>query len=363
MRDELAGRLLDSLLDWSTQEQAEWVPDLQQLASHKFDNYEGFSVGERFFESLARWLSQFPDQADRHRLIRFIREKLVFISRDEMNHAIECAYPDVIRRAQIRDVAEELSIPSYKVKTITESVEFRTLRRKTLYFGLSDGARLDRFRRSNPELSHEQFWLVPELGRQAQSGMAEKLAEAIAKLGLSQPPQFKQVVLVDDFYGSGTSLLRKEKNEWKGKLVRARNHIHDLQATEGDLEQLVAPDARVRLVIYVASAQAEEHVNGLLQDFEPGWDLLVVQRLPSTLRVTDEDIIRLCEWFFDPVLVDEHKGSAPLGYRDAALPLVLTHNTPNNSISILWADSVGREGGLERRAIFPRYERHHVERP
>jgi hypothetical protein len=95
------------------------------------------------------------------------------------------------------------------------------------------------------------------------------------------------------------------------------------------------------------------------------WSLRVVQELPSTMRVDVEakDFADLAERYYDEVLTDEHKGRAPLGYSDCALPLVLSHNTPNNSVSLLWADTTQEEGGLDRKAIFPRYERHHKDRP
>jgi hypothetical protein len=363
MRDELSGQLLDKLLTWSSDEQAQWMADLRRLAAYKYDDYEGFAAGERFFESFARWLGQFESPDARRRLVTFIRSELIFISRDELNHAIACVYPDFIKRALVIQVAEELALSPFDVHQIVGSIAFRSLRRKTLYLGLSDGARLDRLRRASPELSHEQFWLSPELGPHAISTMREKLEEAMTEHGLEGDPKFRQVVFVDDFYGSGTSLLyRKDDRSWGGKLARARLHVVD-DLRSGD-NQLLEDEARVIVVIYVASAQAEAHINEVLAEFEPTWQLHVVQQLPPDLPVTDTDLTELCEWFFDDVLIDKHKKQrVPLGYMNAALPLVLHHNTPNNSISPLWADSTDRAGGDNRHALFPRYERHHVDRP
>lgn len=362
MRDEVAGRLLDQLLTWSPDEQARWMADLRRLANHKYDSYEGFSAGERFFESLARWLSQFDSPAERRRLISFLRHELIFISSQEMTQAIACVYPDFIKRDLILRVAHELGISPYSVRTVVGSDAFRTLRRKTLYLGLSDGARLDRLRRSSPELSHEQFWLSPELGSHAVETMKEKLADAIDDQQLLGEPQFRHVVFVDDFYGSGTSLLHKKRGVWGGKLGRARAHLND--DLRGGEDPLLEENAEVTVVIYVASQQAEEHIQTAMALFEPSWRLKVIQRLPLEVACDEPDMVAVCEGFFDPVLVDKHKKvPTPLGYGDAALPLVLHHNTPNNSLSILWADSTDREGSLDRHALFRRYERHHVDRP
>lgn len=362
MNDELAGRLLDELMDWTDEEQAEWMAKLRRLASYKYDHYARFAPGERFFESLARWLVQFDDPQDRRRLITFVRKELVFLSRDELNHAIACAYPDFIKPDLIAAVSKELDAPRWRVRQVVESPEFKALRRRTLYLGLSDGARLDQLRRLSPELSHEQFWLTPELGANAQTAMTKKLGEALEKLGVGDEPRFRRIVFVDDFYGSGTSLLHEKSEDnssvWGGKLTRAGTHVEDLQEAD-----ILEPEPHVTVLLYLASAHAEAHIRASLQRFQPGWELRVVQQLPDDLGVTDHDLLRLCEEFFDPALADEHKGQVPYGYGEVALPLVLHQNTPNNSVCLLWADTTQQEGSQVRRALFPRYERHHVDRP
>lgn len=362
VRDELAGQLLDKLFDWTNQERAEWMADLSVMANYKFDHYEGFSVGERFFERLARWLVQFENADDRRRLVDFVRGELVFISRDEMNQAILGAYPHHIKPILIRQAAEALSLPQHRLAAITGSPEFGEIRRKTLFLGLSDEARLDQLRRSSSELSHEQFSLSAELGDYAKQSMVEKLAAALVSQGATgSAAVFQHIVLVDDFYGSGTSLIdQREDNQWKGKLVRAKNHLADLASAE---PPVVVREPTVTVLLYVASHQAKAHIRGLLGRYQPTWNLVIIQELPDSLRVSDPHLRRICDDFFDPVMEDEHKGAAPHGYKDASLPVVLFHNTPNNSISPLWSDTENVPGSKDRRALFPRYERHHADRP
>jgi hypothetical protein len=62
--------------------------------------------------------------------------------------------------------------------------------------------------------------------------------------------------------------------------------------------------------------------------------------------------------YYDPDIYDEHfaKGGAPdarYGYADCGLPLVLHHNTPNNSVALLMSYE-----GLKFRGLFPRIQRH-----
>lgn len=44
-----------------------------------------------------------------------------------------------------------------------------------------------------------------------------------------------------------------------------------------------------------------------------------------------------------------------LGFDECALPLVLSHNTPNNSLPILWQDS---DNNNQFKGLFPRISRH-----
>jgi hypothetical protein len=335
MRDELAERVLAHVMSWEPAQITEFGACLQDLARYKYDEYEGFGPGEKFVESLAAWLWQL-EPAERADAIRFVITSLVFVSRLELDHVISMVYPDVIRPILTRRAAEELRLPPYKISKIVDSREFRELERKTLVLGLADGSRLDRLRRASPKLSHEQVYLAPEIGDGTRRSMRQKLTEALQKLDLDGPAEFRQVMLVDDFAGSGYTLLHPSNGGWGGKLIRLKSH----------LDQLI-----------------REHIDraGL------GWDLRVVQIFPDSLSQIGNPIATLSQKYFDPVLRDEHKakgGSDPsLGFGGLALPVVLHHNTPNNSVGLLWADTSERDDSAHRHALFPRRERHNPERP
>src|SRR3546814_12324535 len=87
--------------------------------------------------------------------------------------------------------------------------------------------------------------------------------------------------------------------------------------------------------------------------------------LPASLKLRqgqDDAMLALCEKYYDHGLylrLIEHAGEAEqkdlkLGYADCALPLILEHNTPNNSIPLLWAETDGGEHGpamLDRKRV------------
>ena len=78
MKDELAERLLSKVMNWSAEQLRDHGGALQDLARYKYDEYEGFRLGEKFLESLARWLHQFEPE-ERRIAVNFVLKRLVFI--------------------------------------------------------------------------------------------------------------------------------------------------------------------------------------------------------------------------------------------------------------------------------------------
>jgi len=363
VKSELAEELLNELMGWDRASFQEKVRRLEALAAYKFDEYGNFRPGVKFLESLAAWLDQFDDPVGRAIAMDFVLERLIFISDAEMTHLVELVYPDHIDQVLRRRVAARLDCSPFAVSGIVGDHAFMAMRRRSLVLGASDGARLDRLRRSAPFLSHEQFLQSTEPPVDSISSMTTKLGEALVGWGIDLPASFEHIFLVDDFAGSGQTLLRfnADEDQHKGKLVRLATAINKLRE-----KQLVTDDVEVTVILYVATAAAKQHLSDTLAASPlPAWEVRIVQELPSWVRVDTQDaaFAELCERYYDEWFNDEHKGRAPLGYSGGALPVVLSHNTPNNSVCLLWADSTGEPGSLERRALFPRYERHHRHRP
>ena len=161
---------------WSDEEMARERAHLESLAAYKYDEYQQFSPGLRFTESLALWLDQFDEGEERKAAYRFVRERLLFVSADEMNHLVELTFPTVIRPRLITDTSKELGVDPWRVRHIVETPEYRARRRRTLVLGLSDGARTDWFRRANPEFSNEQVFHAYDVS-DAQGGRHAEGAE------------------------------------------------------------------------------------------------------------------------------------------------------------------------------------------
>jgi len=400
MKDQNAQTLLAKVMEWGDNEEAvkKHVPVLQLLSDYKYDQYQRFGPGKRFIESLALWLNQF-DQKDRDAAFRLVRDQLVYISDAELSHLVQHAYPDVIVQERVRLVAEEYGIPSYRVGAIKEHPRFKELRLKSLYLGLSDGARTNELRRASwGEIGNEQIWQAYELGEDKATDMLSELAKSLTE---DQPkldelpktadefwklydvggkeaattvlasilapeslkPKFNLIWLLDDFSGSGNTYIRfdSETGLYKGKIKRVYERL-----SRGDLSD--PSHYEIYLLLYVATQQAIDHIEYWSERFtsERGYKPLQIRVLCpigsefSLKNSIAPELKAILEnpRYYDKKASDKHikvggSQDANYGFANCALPIVLPHNTPNNSVYILWGPESFKPSGL-----FPRVSRH-----
>ena len=365
MKRELAETLLARIMDWTDQEKAQERARLETFASYKYDEYQQFSPGRRFIESLALWLAQFDEGQERRTAYDFVCSRLIFFSAAEINHLVELTFPTIIRPSLIRTASERSGVQIDRLKAIVGTAEYRSLHRRTLYLGMSDGARTDWFRRANPAISNEQVFHAYDVSQVKTANMLGKLKKDLTKLAGYEPvgdeALFENVVLIDDFTASGTSAIRFDaKDGWDGKIPTILNALADQTL----LGACVVAQPKVTIIAYIVSDQAIEHIDGLLPKlpFDGEVRFEVVCRLgpdvpldptrdAAFFAVMDRDE------YFDEEADDEHGkvggSSKRHGYANGRLPVVLNHNTPNNSVYLLWAEDVHSVRGL-----FPRVSRH-----
>jgi hypothetical protein len=358
MRDPLAERLLATVMEWSEEDVARERPILQAMAAYKYDEYQKFSPGMRFVESLALWLSQFKTVRERKIAYDFVKKKLIFCSTAELSHLVGMAYPDHVRPLLLRRAAVAAGLNAWQVAKVAGSQEFLTLQRSCLFLGLSDGARIDVFRRYNThDLSHEQVYPIYEIAAGRSEVLISKLRASLASFSVPDAgtAKFTTVILMDDFSASGMSYLRKEPEGYDGKIAKFFNNdvnnLIDLNETE------------FYVLLYRATEQAQTYLKNELAELshakELNCSLVVVDELSSAIKLVagdGEPIEELIEEYYDSEIQDEHsdKGGSGLkyGFADCGLPVILSHNTPNNSLALLWAETD------QVRALFPRISRH-----
>jgi hypothetical protein len=366
MNEELGLRLLANLLEWGDEARREY-PWLKFMARYKYDGYHDFVAGKRFLESLISWLRQFPSVLERRSAYDFVRKRLVYLGPAELHHLVRRSYYEVIRPRLIAMVASQLSVAEHLVWSDARGKEaYRRLLRRTLFFGLSDGARIDVFRRANTGvISNEQVLLGTQVHEAKWWGVLRSLHE-------EQGPdaRFEFVFLLDDFTGSGLSLVRSDSatGTWTGKLVRFWEEIKQYVATH------LASTWELGVHHYVGSYEAAHTVVAreveiraarAHDEWFPEVRFSFGTVLPERLKLVDSRdaaILKLADRYYDPTLETRHTevGGGPVarGFGKCALPLVLDHNTPNNSIALLWAETAGLDGNHAMRPLFRRRQRH-----
>ena len=415
MKRELTLQLLRSILPdppWREDRLRETLADLRVLAEHKYNKYEMYQPARLFFESLYLFLLRF-EPADRTAALEFVRKDLTFISRDEFQQLAHVLYHDRIRQEQLNLAAERTGVERFRVAQLASSDQFRIIKRASLYVGMSDGARMDYFRRQNLDINNEQVLAAYYAGDVKVSGVRRDLRNALGN-GIDK---FECLFLLDDFFGSGKTHLREVVNvkvpvqadgievpkalvgklsfdedkselQWNYsgeidgqqlELLKELTLRYQINAAveeivqrctkrettiKGSLDRLsaekilsvVREDASVYLAPLLATKYAVDRMLPLIPRLKPPLNRLKIipaAIIPNSMRMEPGlgEIPVLCEKYYEARIGDEHTGDVMFGYDSCGLPLVLHHNTPNNSLYFLWARKWGD-------ALFARYERH-----
>lgn len=364
MRENYALRYLQKLVSWDEARLASEVGWLRRAAKYKYDNYQDFYAGERFVSSLIRWLHQF-EAPDRDYAYSLLREKVIFLSAPEIQHLVKRTVPAHFHNVWVERLAKQFGVPKYALWSVPESrAAYGKLVRRSLFIGLSDGARIDAFRRANVGVvGNEQVVANYELSDSKLKGMLEDLRSAEE----SADAAFEVVFLIDDFLGSGTTLCRKSKEKWKGKIAKFGDVIKGVSIFAEDFD-LVAHH-------YVATEFGLRKAEQSLADFATETSDKSLRgksvKLTADLKLADSrrfplgcdgELDEFLEKYYDPGIMTKSlwEGGCHVqnGFANCGLVIVLEHNTPNNSLALLWADSPKKGDRHEMKALFRRRQRH-----
>ena len=365
MNQDLCLKILGDVMGWSDAQARQEYAWLRLISRVKYDGYQDFLAGKRFIESLISWLKQFERGPERDIAYAFVRDRLVYVSAGELQNLVRLTYPEHVRRRLVSEAAARCGVPLYQVWTNRDAaVTYNRLRNSTLFFGLSDGARMDIFRRANAGLvSNEQ--VVVSAG--TDNAKWEDLLVKLRRRTNDESAGFDFVYLLDDFVGSGKTLLRVDAGEWTGKLIRFWENLKPFLTTH------FHPDWTLVVHHYLASYEARrkvderaaaimgERVSDWFPRVEFSYSAVLSRDLPLR-EPQDSGFLALADKYYDPGVETEHTKvggeGVQRGFGDCALPVVLEHNTPNNSMALLWAETVGGTDVPAMRALFRRRQRH-----
>lgn len=364
MNESLTIRALEKVMQWDEETIARETIWLRLMSHFKYDSYRDYLGGVRFLERLVDWLQQFKQQ-DRQAAYDYVRQRLIFVSYAEMQHLVDWFFPAFVQPVLISHVATKLGIPQYLLwnQDKAES-EFDLSLRKTLFVGLSDGARMDMLRRTNERrVSNEQVLVTTQINDSKWRDVLEELREDLE----DDQARFSRIFLVDDFAGSGKTLLRRDKKGvWTGKLKKFRDEQSEIFDTH------LEPGWTLHVHHYVGSHEASKRISAtadeagreLGSDWFQNLSFTYGLILPENVRLTPDQNSSFwsqTETYYDPIIETEAirvgGKTAKRGFGDCGLPLILEHNTPNNSVALLWAETTG-EKGHPMRPLFRRAQRH-----
>jgi hypothetical protein len=189
---------------------------------------------------------------------------------------------------------------------------------------------------------------------------------------------FRNVFLIDDFTASGTTFIRKKPNgKWTGKIYKFFDAIVDARRRFADANKSfpLANDVAMRVHHYISTMQARDailerlaavksEVSEWFADITVSAGLL----LPGGTAIDgirDSGAWGLTENYYDQDIYEQLKAhlnpdqkDLKRGYAHCALPVVLEHNCPNNALTLLWAETDGKNDAHAMRPLFPRRHRH-----
>ena len=364
-------------MQWDAQTLASERAALEFMGSMKYDAYDRYMPGMRFMSSLVQWLNDIEEE-DRDEAYKFIKEKLVFISSTQMNYLVDLLYDSKIRPILLDMATTETDMPSYKRSSNVVHNRFEIEKRSALVVGLSDCAHTDILRRS-AGFSNEQVLTNYYPDGKKLKDMLDELRKD-DKLKSIEKPYFRRIFLIDDFTASGKSFIRYDESNGKyhGKLKKiidelcTRGYVEKGQKIE-HLSYLLNPEQKIQIDILfcIATERAKTSIKDNLDDYlkSVGWqdkvefNIHIVQLLEDKLSndiKSDNDLVKIIKkdkHFVEECVISKSykvgKNDSPwLGFDECALPVVLAHNTPNNSLPIIWQDAERFHG------LFPRISRH-----
>ena len=357
MRFNLAKQFLVQLMHWDDIEATKNLREMDLMSDIKYDSYDQFMPGIKFVGNFYLWLSQFKDLQDRKLMYDFVKKYIIYINSTQISHLIDLLYNTkivpLIREKVLGDYKQKgIKANKYNYRLLDNSIEFKSHKRKTLFIGLSDGSHIDIIRR-NSYLDNDQVLTNYYPDENKVKDLGEKLNEC-EDLANDADKKFESIVLIDDFTASGSSFIRKkEDGTFGGKLPTFFKALN----SNDKFKKLLADNYDIRLYFLIATENALTYIEDLLNQYNqqhtgPSVKVDCVQRLYDDAKFTSHheedakamlDIISRKSFVNEQKLTEAYKKSYAegddsyhLGYKQCALTVVLNHNTPNNSLPIIW---------------------------
>lgn len=300
------------------------------LSRRKYDRYDHFYPGETFDSRLLKWLGLNFEKNERKVAVEIVKS-LKFISAYEMKELAIKTFENI--KYIIMNELVDLSTNNWYNYIESRNLKLERELAKSVFVACADDISFSFFRRY--AMRHNTFF--------KKDNFVEYYKRD--KKSLDELPTHNRIFLLDQLSGSGTTVVRQENSEWKGKIPTFlgiwREYIND---------------SSIYYCPYILSTVAERNLTSRLTLFMNENEGLRVSNYPTCKmqispclineQGTDVDenrpVAKLCIKHYHKFEEDKHikkGGSACFGYGRAGLTLVLQSNCPNNSLYVLWYSS------------------------
>ncbi len=323
----------------------EAVRNLLFLAERKYNRYDLYAPGETFPQRLVDWLSNF-DAVDRNAAMDVVRE-LRFFNQNEMRALAAATLQNVVTAIQSDGMSLSRASAISYMDTLQSQTEMAVA--DSLFIAMADDVLFDFFRRN----AQRQF---PVLRRGNFVEYYKLNPEDVSDL-----EEYSRVFLLDQISGSSLSFLRREDENWKGKLPTF------FEIWGGHVK---SNEAKVHYLPFIMSTVAERTLSSNLDPWNAsansGNSITVTptQMVPVASCLSTDGgssvdettrVASLCDKYYHLFKENIHHkvgGGCKYGVGSAGLILVLYTNCPNDSLYLIWHKNNGW------RPLFERVEHH-----
>ncbi len=303
------------------------------------------TVWERRVQESAvnQWLSCFSlsgRDAPRDKLhaLHLLAQFMYFGSK-EMRALLKHLYEELYRYPVVQEVRDRLKDPS-SLKEIEE--EYKNELHHTRFIGLGNpsesGVHLLYYFRQEANLPKEVFIHTHNIFARGTAAGSKPGARALKE------PSARHYVFIDDVCGSGDQAVEYSHQileEMRDLGSKAKIHYYALFATQGGLDR-VRRETKFDRVECIFELDDDYKVFDGARYFEPPTD--------GIDKAYAKD---MCTEYGALLLEGEPKMYMPLGYKDGQLLVGFHHNTPNNTLPIMWSSAAALD--VRWKPVFKRY--------
>jgi hypothetical protein len=294
------------------------MPDLKSLLIEKLKVLNGIWENQATQPVIDAWLSNFSDHAagslqeqEIHAL--YMLSRFMYFGRDQMRELLRSLYRDLFRYGVIEEIRRANQDTTDEAFL---SQAFREAERRTRFLGVGNpsesGTHLLYYFRQENRLPSDLFINTHQVFDRA-GGVGAQLKR----------PDVRRYVFIDDFCGSGTQGVEY-----------SRDIVEDMKRLDPSIHVsyyvLFATDHGMRYIKQNTVFDRIETVYELDETFRCFGDESRYFRNPPV--GIDKDTARALALHYGSKL----RASHPLGYKDGQLLIGFYHNTPDNTLPIIW---------------------------